>query len=177
MHLFQSLLLHLLLMGILLVAIHFGPSRVEGMHSIALENISLNKPVKTINSETDEASKVQINTSAPTGATSPESLPGQTQENISPSLIQNYLQEISNRINRVKKYPEAARMNEQEGVVEVMLEVAPSGEVLRSEIKKSSTFDSLDHAALSAIQGIGTLPPFPASKPIQLRVPIQFQLQ
>jgi len=64
-----------------------------------------------------------------------------------------------------------------------MIEIAPSGSILHAELGKTSPFESLNHAAITSIQKLGTLPPLPAdtdgkppSAPIRLKIPIRFQL-
>ena len=66
----------------------------------------------------------------------------------------------------------------------MLLEIAPDGRVLRSEIEKKVAFNSLNDAALKAVQALSSLPPLPlkpsgmpASRPILLHIPIHFKLK
>ncbi len=103
---------------------------------------------------------------------------------IAPTEMQKYLSNVVAGINRVKKYPREAQFNEQEGVVTVLIEIGPDGKILRTQLEKSTVFESLNAAAMAAIQKLGNLPPLPlqpsgnpVSRPIQLHVPIHFQLK
>lgn len=103
---------------------------------------------------------------------------------IPPSEMQRYLGEVVQRINRTKQYPKDAQFNEQEGVVAVVVEIAPDGKILRSEIEKAAPYESLNKAALAAVGRLGVLPPLPmtstgkpVSKPIQIHIPIHFRLK
>jgi TonB family protein len=98
--------------------------------------------------------------------------------------MQKYIAEVVSRIQRVKQYPKDAIFNEQEGLVEVLIEIAPDGKINRSQITKSTPYQSLNAAAIQAVEKLGILPPLPQASeskpvksPIQLRIPIHFQLR
>lgn len=57
------------------------------------------------------------------------------------------------------EYPKMARMRHQEGVVTVAVTVDASGGVGKAEVEKSSGIESLDAAALAAVNNAA---PFPA---------------
>ena len=175
MHLLRSILLHLLIIGIVVVALSIGSKNPENSNSIVdLENApasSGDAPQQkvTVKNETPLTPVQQLELG---------STPNQTgHESISDSEMKNYILEISKRINQLKKYPETARMHAQEGVVEVLLEVAPNGKILHTEITRPTAFESLNQAALTAVQRIGGLPPLPVSDPIRFRITIQFKLE
>lgn len=103
---------------------------------------------------------------------------------IAPTELQKYFLELLERIHRSKKYPRDAQFNEQEGVVQVLLKVAPDGEILRVELEKECPFPSLNQAGLTAVQNLGRLSPLPKNtsgelpvRPITLHIPIHFKLK
>ncbi|MBU6375234.1 MAG: energy transducer TonB, partial [Bdellovibrionales bacterium] len=96
------------------------------------------------------------------------------------SEMQVYLSGIIARINAQKKYPRSAHFNEQEGLVQILLEVAPDGRLIRTEVEKPCAFPVLNEAALDAVRAIGTLQPLPqsySSKSVVLHVPIHFKIE
>jgi protein TonB len=181
MHLFKSLLIHLAFLITIGLMLHANPSLVGEQVSIPLENISAaNDEAKKMSPHTTPHAEV----SKVAGSTTVDSIAKSFGENsISATEMQKYLSEVANRINRIKQYPKEARIKEQEGAVEVLLEVSPEGKILNSVIATPSAFESLNHSALIAVQKLGLLPPLPldssgkpALQPIQLRIPIRFQL-
>jgi protein TonB len=49
------------------------------------------------------------------------------------------------------EYPSASRRNEEEGTVQLRFLIGPEGNVLESQVEKSSGFTRLDEAARSAL--------------------------
>jgi protein TonB len=72
------------------------------------------------------------------------------------------------------KYPKAALMNEEQGVVELMFLVPPDGHVADSKIEKSSGSKSLDKAALSAFSQCKFKPGLKDGKPDALWAKVEF---
>jgi protein TonB len=70
-------------------------------------------------------------------------------------------------------YPEEAIVRGLEGETVLLLNLDPTGRILRAEIARSSGHAILDQAALSAAQRIGTLP----GNPAQTLLPVAFRLQ
>lgn len=192
----RSFVVHLVLVGMITMAVLFEPKVSENI-PIELESISLEKQVKRtfhkaihsigiphhepdddVISSQKPIEKTQSSTSDSDQVSSDEG------GGIAPTEMQKYIIEIVNRINRNKRYPKDAQFNEQEGVVEILLEVFPDGKIARSEISKKTPFESLNQAALAAVQKLGALPPLPVGangnpvlKPITLHIPIHFQLK
>ena len=177
-HFLQSLLIHFLILGLFLTWALLVPRHLETKNQIMVEGApSLNQKILAtaknnkkvdLAIESDEK-KSEMNLAESAG--------------VAPSEMQKYLIQVSRQINQFKKYPEDARMNEQEGIVEVLLEIAPNGKVIHFALSQLSSFESLNQAVLMAIQKMGDLPPLPLDlagnlqkNPIKLRVPIRFQL-
>ncbi len=190
----RSLGVHLVVIFLVVLAVYFEPSSPPAV-PIEIENISFQKRVKrtfhkaihTIGIPHTEPVDEMVNESI-------KEVTPQTNESasadadpsggIAPNEMQLYIMEVVKRIERNKKYPKDAQFNEQEGMVELSMEVLPDGTIQKSEILKKTPFDSLNQSALAAVQKIGSLPPLPpkkdgtpASKPIVLRIPIHFQLK
>ncbi len=168
----KSLFIHLFLIGIIALAILIPSHIRDGQSQITLVGFASSLPnplnknslLKTEHSKESQDESKSENTS----------IISSNGESLNPSEMQSYLQEISNRINRIKKYPESARLDEQEGVVELFIEVSPQGKVVHLEITKPAAFPALNQAAIEAVQKMGDLPPL--KEPLKLRIPVQFQL-
>jgi TonB family protein len=186
---FRSLLLHLgllLLVSVLVYHPHEDPGPVT---PITIETISLGREVKKAihsvvhsmglpHQEPVEDSPSSDHSSSQDSG--PASLESSESSGALASEIQRYLGEVISRIDSKKRYPKAAQFNEQEGLVQVLLEVSGQGVILRTELEKASPFPLLNEAALDAVRAIGTLPPLPvsySSKSIVLHVPIHFRIE
>ena len=93
---------------------------------------------------------------------------------------QDYLTMVRQRIERNKRYPDAARIRRLEGRVTVQFTVLPDGTVADVQVVRSSRRALLDEAARSAVNAAAPLPApprglFPA--PPTLRVTVLFELQ
>jgi periplasmic protein TonB len=81
--------------------------------------------------------------------------------------------------NPTPEYPEEARRDRQQGVVTLLVDVSPEGNVLKVSLQRSSGYRRLDEAALRAAKDwkfkAGTM----AGQPIrsQVEVPVRFRLQ
>ncbi|MBF0294717.1 MAG: energy transducer TonB [Magnetococcales bacterium] len=75
-------------------------------------------------------------------------------------------------------YPPSARRMGQQGTVLLTVEVSASGEVARVEVKSGSGVDSLDRAALAAVEKWRFVPARRNGQPVAatVTVPIRFQL-
>lgn len=74
-----------------------------------------------------------------------------------------YLARVAGHLKRFIRYPMEARG--ASGTVLVRFELNRDGEVIGSEVKKSSGSAILDHAALAILQRASPFPSFPAAKP------------
>jgi len=82
---------------------------------------------------------------------------------------------IAGQLERFKRYPQVARG--VAGTVFVRFAVNRAGEVIRSEVTKSSGHDALDQEALAILHRASPFPAFPAEKPGEIEtynVPINF---
>lgn len=94
--------------------------------------------------------------------------------------VPNWQGLILARLEREKKYPRAARMRRQEGVVQLRFRLDRDGNVLSYAIARSAGFALLDQEVLAMIQRAKRLPPPPpeiAQSPLELIVPVQFFLR
>jgi protein TonB len=191
----RSIFIHLILLAMISIAIYWDSSVQKVDSTIVLENIQVTDRIKKVFHhaihtigiphqepvESDQKSTLDHPAESLENSTADE---GGESGGIAPSEMQKYFIEVVSRLNRIKKYPKDAQFNEQEGVVQVLLEIAPDGKLIRSEIEKSTAFKSLNDAALNAIQSLGQLPALPLkpsglapSRPILLHIPIHFKLK
>ncbi len=112
--------------------------------------------------------------------TSPESksspLPSQEEK----TFLKQYLQEVAAKINAVKHYPRRARKKGWEGTVVITLHILPTGRVEKVVLATGSRYDTLNKAALQAIEKAQPFPKFSQGvslKSISVKVPIQFTLE
>lgn len=92
----------------------------------------------------------------------------------------HYIDQVRQLIMKNKKYPRIAQKLKQEGVVEIYFEIARTNKISRLEIKKASTFESLNKAALEAVEALelGHLE-FPRdikAQFLEIELPMQFEL-
>ena len=181
MYLLRSLIIHVVLLAVVATMLYVGASHLPTTSQIALDNISVNPgESETKKTALNKAPELTVPSISDSETTANQPLSG---SGIPVSEMQKYLSEVMNRINRVKEYPKDARIKEQEGIVELLVEVAPDGKILGTKLSKPSSFESLNQAAILAVQKLGTLPPLPLNsagsplgEPIELHIPMQFQL-
>jgi periplasmic protein TonB len=81
-------------------------------------------------------------------------------------------------LERLKFYPEVARLNKWEGKVVVHMKVLEGGHLVDMEIQESSGFEVLDQTALTIVRQASPLDlghPLPSTS-VSLSVPLTFQL-
>jgi protein TonB len=84
------------------------------------------------------------------------------------------------RLDRFRRYPYAARLRQQEGVVYLRMTVGPHGEVLSSGVQRSSGIAALDEETKSLAARAAPLPAPPpelSGAPVELVVPIRYVLR
>ncbi|AJA11192.1 hypothetical protein SKP52_21690 [Sphingopyxis fribergensis] len=81
-------------------------------------------------------------------------------------------------LERYRRYPAAARARREQGVAHVRFRMTRDGQVLSSEIIRSSGSSALDRAALDTLRRAQPLPAVPATRPapLELAVPVEFFL-
>ena len=81
--------------------------------------------------------------------------------------------------NPAPEYPEEARRDHQQGVVTLLVDVSPEGNVLKVSVQQSSGYRRLDDAALRVAKNWKFKPGTAGGQPIrsQVEVPVRFKLQ
>lgn len=87
--------------------------------------------------------------------------------------------ELLRRLRRALVYPSQARQRRIMGVVEVVLEIQPSGTITQVAVIASSSHQILDDAAVETLRGLGRLPFPPGVRPrkLSVRVPVVYELR
>gem|GEM_PF-4310501 len=113
---------------------------------------------------------------AATPASTPEPAVAHTAD---PGALAAWESQVVAKLEREKRYPDAARMRNQEGIVSLRVTVDVAGRVTAFRIERSSGSDALDREAVSLIGRVQPLPPPPsdANPPVQFVVPIVFALR
>jgi protein TonB len=92
---------------------------------------------------------------------------------------QNYLEMVRLRIERYKKYPEAAASRQMEGQVIVRFVITMEGEATDVEVLNTSRRGVLDTAAVAAVKAAAPFPRPPVrffKGPVRLEIKILFEL-
>jgi protein TonB len=93
------------------------------------------------------------------------------------TAMPTYEHAILTHLERHKKYPRSARRRGQEGTAYVRFRLDRQGNVLSSELAKSSGHDILDQEVLDTMRRANPLPPMPpeiAGATISVTVPVRF---
>jgi periplasmic protein TonB len=87
--------------------------------------------------------------------------------------------ELRRRLEQALIYPPAARRRRLTGVVEVELEIEPSGAITRVALAASSSHRILDDAALDTVRGLDRVPFPPGIRPrtLRVRLPVEFAIR
>lgn len=97
-----------------------------------------------------------------------------------PAVAASWQGQLLGRLEQFKRYPPAAQMKRQQGVVQLRFAMDRTGKVLSATIEKSAGSDLLDQEALALLRRAAPLPPPPpevAGDPVELVVPVQFFLR
>jgi protein TonB len=95
-------------------------------------------------------------------------------------LKQKYFSEITHEIHKHKYYPRRAYTLNQEGLVLVALKLGKKGNILDLFLVEECPFESLNHAALDTISGIGKFPPIPdelGMNELTLKIPVEYKIK
>ncbi len=76
--------------------------------------------------------------------------------------------------NKPPVYPEAAAMRGEQGEVDVVIHVSPSGLPFGVDVARSSGYPALDQAAVHAVQTWRFVPAVKDGQPIPSEVPMHF---
>ena len=115
---------------------------------------------------------------APSTATPPAPTAPQAATGTSHAAL-NWQGQLLARLEQAKRYPQSAQMRQQQGMVMLHFTMDRDGNVLASNIQKSSGYDALDQETLALLQRAQPLPKPPADvtgNPIDLVVPVEFYL-
>ena len=97
-----------------------------------------------------------------------------------PDAFNAYTAQIRKRIERYKKYPNAARAKKMEGVATVSFILDKGGNVLTSSLVKSSGHAILDEEAMALLKRAGPFPGMPkelTQSTIKLTLPLRFDVR
>jgi periplasmic protein TonB len=126
------------------------------------------KPVKEVAKPVEKArpiaTSVKTLTSNRAVPISPTTAPTHPSATSSVQAIENgYLQELRRELEQRKRYPSGrqASLEHPQGNVEVWLEVDRSGRVMASGISSKATSMLLNRAAMSSLQSLSQVKPFP----------------
>ena len=75
---------------------------------------------------------------------------------------QAYVSSVMKQVFGKVEYPKMAKMRHQEGVVQIQITINAKGGVQEAKIEKSSGLQTLDDAALEAVQSVPSFPEPPA---------------
>lgn len=96
-----------------------------------------------------------------------------------PALLERYGRSLSSLFARHQQYPRLAAMRGWEGEVQVRITIARKGNIVATQVVRSSGFEVLDQNALQLVTHTGTLPRPPEAlqnKELQIVVPVLFKL-
>ncbi len=106
-------------------------------------------------------------------AKAPETVSAQGAQ-VSPARWQSRLMA---HLERRKRYPSSARGRGEEGTVQVRFSIDDGGNVLSSQIVKSSGHAALDEAVLDLMRRASPVPAPPAGAPKTITAPVRFNLR
>lgn len=129
----------------------------------------------------------------PAARPAPQDFPAQTTPALAPVLpspastaappsnaVPSWRSDVAGRLQRAKRYPEAARARGEQGVATETFTVDRRGRVLSASVVRSSSSRLLDEEAVALIHRAEPLPPMPADMPgstATLTVPVTFSLR
>lgn len=97
----------------------------------------------------------------------------------SPKVQNSYYARLLAHLNRFKRYPEAARLKRERGVVQIRFSIDKTGQVLSFAQVRSSGSSALDDEARQMVARAEPFPPFPddlARTTLDLVVPVEFEV-
>lgn len=97
-----------------------------------------------------------------------------------PALLERYGRSLSSLFARQQQYPRLAALRGWEGEVQVRVTIARRGNIVATQIVRSSGFEVLDQNAIQLVASSGPLPRPPEAlqnKELQIIVPVLFKLE
>ncbi len=119
------------------------------------------------------AAAVTVAHAAPPPATAADETPD-------PALLERYGRSLSALFARQQNYPRLAAMRGWEGEVQLRITVARKGNIVATQIVRSSGFEVLDQNAIQLVSTAGPLPQPPENlhkQEIQIVVPVRYKLE
>lgn len=98
----------------------------------------------------------------------------------SPAAAATWQSRLLAHLTRFKRYPPASQMRREQGVAMLWFRMTPAGEVLAFRLERSSGHALLDEETLALIrraQPLPALPPEMPQQPIELVVPLRYELR
>jgi periplasmic protein TonB len=108
----------------------------------------------------------------------PQASPASSAARAAPdSIVSDYKRSLFQHIERVERYPDAARAKRLHGVVQVLFAMNRDGTLLGAWVKTSSGSAILDQAAIEAVRRAQPLPRIPSELPDRLNIvlPVEFE--
>lgn len=103
-----------------------------------------------------------------------------TDEAPDPAQLERYGRSLSSALARQQNYPRLAALRGWEGEVQLRVTIARKGNVIATQVVRSSGFEILDQNAVQLIAAAGPLPRPPESlqnREIQVIVPVHYKLE
>lgn len=97
-----------------------------------------------------------------------------------PALLERYGRSLSSLFARQQQYPRLAALRGWEGEVQLRVTIARKGNIIATQIVRSSGFEVLDQNAVQLVSSSGPLPRPPdalQNKELQIIVPVLFKLE
>ncbi|WP_374261253.1 energy transducer TonB, partial [Zoogloea sp.] len=97
-----------------------------------------------------------------------------------PAQLERYGRSLSSALARQQNYPRLAALRGWEGEVQLRVTIARKGNVIATQVVRSSGFEILDQNAVQLIAAAGPLPRPPESlqnREIQVIVPVHYKLE
>jgi protein TonB len=95
------------------------------------------------------------------------------------SLLQSYLRQVRQMLERQKKYPRMAQRMNMQGVVLLRFTIAADGGIRATRLCRTSGHDLLDEAAQETVRRVGRFPPLPSAlgrQKLCVEIPLAFRL-
>lgn len=96
------------------------------------------------------------------------------------TALNKYLSDLRLLVQKNKKYPRIAKKLKQSGVVVLYFEIEKTNKIKKLELSKASEFESLNEAALEAVNGANlsslNFPEDLREQTLKVAIPVQFDL-
>lgn len=113
-----------------------------------------------------------------TETTAPKNVAAPAAARMSSEARPNWEAQLLAHLQRYRRFPARARAARQEGTVQVRFRMNRAGAVLSASVQRSSSFSTLDMAALDTLKRAQPLPAIPADRPdiVELTIPVEFYI-